>query len=241
MRELALRQTPARLQVLREVFGLLDRGDDRRVDGLLVGGPGLRVRLLRLGFALSEELLLRGGLALGGRLGEVRVVDLLVDLEVAELNLGGGGDNVGLVDPAERDTVDLVGAGHKQQSALELLQEDDAPACEAASKEDEDGAGGDGRAQLRGLGVLAALLGLADVLSRVESWRLLGGDKTLATVVGTANSDLLGGGGLSSSRLLRLFQALEEAAAGVDLRAGQPSDAGDEFLAAGHCVDLEGC
>ena len=80
MRELALQQTPARLQVLREVLGLLDRGNDRRVDGLLVGGPGLRVRLLRLGLALSEELLLRGGLALGGRLGEVRVVDLLVDL-----------------------------------------------------------------------------------------------------------------------------------------------------------------
>lgn len=82
--------------------------------------------------------------------------------------------------------------------------------------------------------MLAALLGLADVLSRVESGCLLGGHKALAAVVGTANRDLLVGGGLSSRRLLRLFLALEEASASEDLGTGEPSNAGDEFLAAGH-------
>ena len=59
MWELALRQAPARPEVLREVLGLLDRGNDSRVDGLLVGSLGLRERLLRLGLALGEELFLR--------------------------------------------------------------------------------------------------------------------------------------------------------------------------------------
>ena len=45
-------------------------------------------------------------------------------LEVAEVNLGGCGDNIGLVDPAERDAVDLEGAGDKQEARLELLEED---------------------------------------------------------------------------------------------------------------------
>ena len=80
MRELTLRQAPACSKVLGEEFRLLDRGDDSRVDGLLVGSLGLGESLLRLGLALSEELLLRRALALGGSLGEVSVVDLLVDL-----------------------------------------------------------------------------------------------------------------------------------------------------------------
>ena len=59
MRELALRQTPACPEVLVEVLGLLDRGNDRRVDSLLVSSLRLREGLLRLGLAVSEELLLR--------------------------------------------------------------------------------------------------------------------------------------------------------------------------------------
>ena len=77
---LALREAPACPEVLGEVLGLLDRGNDGRVNSLLVGSLGLGERLLGLGLALSEELLLRRALALGGSLGEVSVVDLLVDL-----------------------------------------------------------------------------------------------------------------------------------------------------------------
>ena len=87
MGELALRQAPARPEVLVEVFRLLDGGDDCGVDRLLVSSLGLGEGLLRLGLALSEELLLRRGLALRGGLGEVGVVDLLIDLLFCKLLL----------------------------------------------------------------------------------------------------------------------------------------------------------
>ena len=69
--ELALRQTETCPEVLGKVLSLLDRGNDGRVDSLLVSSLGLRERLLSLRLALREELLLCGGLALGGSLGEV--------------------------------------------------------------------------------------------------------------------------------------------------------------------------
>ena len=79
MRELALRQTERSLDVLRQVLGLLDSSDDGGVNGLLVCCLRLReLSLLRL--ALREELLLCRARTLLGRLGEVSVVDLLVDL-----------------------------------------------------------------------------------------------------------------------------------------------------------------
>lgn len=52
MRELALRQAEARLQVLLEKLGLLDRADDGAINALLVARLGLGVRLLLLGNAL---------------------------------------------------------------------------------------------------------------------------------------------------------------------------------------------
>ena len=81
MRELSLRQTPARLEVFCEVLGLLDGVNDCLVDLLLVRCLRGREGLLRLGFAIFEELLLSRLRALGGGLGEVGIVDLLVDLK----------------------------------------------------------------------------------------------------------------------------------------------------------------
>lgn len=103
MEAVALRETPRRLKVLGEVLNLLDRGEDGSVDGLL-----LRLLLLREGLlllALAEELALLGRL---GRLdlGEVGVVDRLGDLGVRNVDLGRGGDNVGLRDATEGNTVE---------------------------------------------------------------------------------------------------------------------------------------
>jgi hypothetical protein len=80
MRELSIRQTPGRLEVFCEVLGLLDGVNDRLVDLLLVSCLRGREGLLRLGLALFEELFLSRLRALGGGLGEVGIVDLLVDL-----------------------------------------------------------------------------------------------------------------------------------------------------------------
>ena len=80
MRELSLRQTPTRLEVLAERFGLLHGGNDSGINRLLVSRLRLGERLLLLRLALREELLLCRARTLLGRLGEVSVVDLLVDL-----------------------------------------------------------------------------------------------------------------------------------------------------------------
>lgn len=77
---MTLRETPRSLKILRKVFGLLDRLKDGLVDLLLVSGLGLGERLLLLGLALREKLLLSGLRALLGRLGEVGVSELLIEL-----------------------------------------------------------------------------------------------------------------------------------------------------------------
>lgn len=80
MRELSLGQAPTRLEVLAERLGLLHGSDNGSINRLLVSRLRLGERLLLLGLALREELLLcRARLLLGG-LSEVSVVDLLIDL-----------------------------------------------------------------------------------------------------------------------------------------------------------------
>jgi len=79
VRELAVGEAPGGLEVFCEVLGLLDSLDDRLVDLLLVGGLGGGEGFL-LGLALLEELSLSRLSLLGGRLGEVSIVDLLIDL-----------------------------------------------------------------------------------------------------------------------------------------------------------------
>ena len=155
-------------------------------------------------------------------------------LELAKLDLGRSGNDVCLVHPPEGNTVHLVGTGDQEQPARELLEEDDALPPEATREEDENGAGGDGGTELRGLGGFAALLGLTDILRRVETGSLLGGDDTLRAVLLAANGDLLGRRGLSHGGFLGFFLALEETAASKDGRTREAADAGDEFLAAGH-------
>jgi len=80
MGELALGETPAGLEIFCEIFLLLDGLDDGLVGLPLVGSLGLGERLLGLGLAVLEELGLCGRGGLGGGLGEVGIVDLLIDL-----------------------------------------------------------------------------------------------------------------------------------------------------------------
>ena len=82
VRELTLRQTEAGLDVPREVVGLLDSGDDGSINRLLVRRFRLGESLLLLRLALREELLFSRSRSLGLGLGEVSVVELLVDLEI---------------------------------------------------------------------------------------------------------------------------------------------------------------
>ena len=80
MRELALGEAERGREVLCEVLRLLDRGEDRLVDLLLVRSARLGEGFPLLGLAVGEELLLGRLGALLSRVGEVRVRELVVEL-----------------------------------------------------------------------------------------------------------------------------------------------------------------
>ena len=137
---------------------------EERADVLVQHGDGvdllqellvdrLLVVLLRLGdlaalHDLVEHLLgVLAALVQSGAL-EVRVVDVLGDLDVAHVDLGRGGDAEDRVEAAQRDAVALVRAGDEEQSGLELLQEHRLSASHGAGDDDDDGARGQGGSQL---------------------------------------------------------------------------------------------
>jgi hypothetical protein len=125
--------------------------------------PLVGQELLLLTF--TEELLLLGLLAGRLGLGEVGVVDGLRDGDTGQVDLGGGGDNVGLGDSSQGDTVESERTRDEEETGIELLQEDDSLASESTGQEDEDGTGGDGRSELGLADGLSASLGLGDILA----------------------------------------------------------------------------
>ena len=143
------------------VLVLLDGGDDGGVDLLLEGDTFIRDLLLAggcgLSFLATEES--SGGLGLLFSLGagEGLLVNLVEDLSVSEVDLGGGGDDVTAVDTAEGDTVVLVGTGDDEGllvSGIDVLEDDAVAATEATGEHDGDGAGLDGGGLASGFGTL---------------------------------------------------------------------------------------
>lgn len=114
---------------------------------------------LRLLSLLEESLL---GLLLGLLLlGEVvSLGDLLEDLLVnsLEIDLGAGGDDVAVVHSSERDTIDLEGTSHEEDTLRQMLQENNTLATETTSQEDQDGTRLEAFPELRRLNALANLL-----------------------------------------------------------------------------------
>jgi hypothetical protein len=134
-------ETPRSLEVFAQVVDLLDGGDERVIDGLrvrfalfchyachsendMVCSTHLLLRLLvfwdlNLLLSLSEELSLLAGLDTLG-LGEESVVDGLGNGNRGDVDLGRGGDNVGLVNSSEGNTVEpdpLVNVPHLHSKA----------------------------------------------------------------------------------------------------------------------------
>lgn len=104
---------------------------------------------------LAVELLLAGLLFLLLP-GEVLVVEL-GDVNAGDVDLGGGGDHVAGIDAADWDTVDLEGTGDEKNAVGEGLEVDDALSTEAASEDDEDGAGDERGAEVGWARSLASL------------------------------------------------------------------------------------
>ena len=187
VRLVAISQTELGGEVSLHHGGGLDGLDDGGIDLLLVG-----LALVGddggLGGVALEEFLLTLAVG-GGGAGKVGIVEG-GNVDAGDIDLGGGGDHVGLVDPTEGDTVDLVRAGDEEEAGLERLEADDALAAEATSEKDEDGAGGDGGADLGCLLViLAGGEGTLDIVGGVEAGGLAGGGGSLLGLLGTSSSE----------------------------------------------------
>lgn len=92
--------------------------------------------LLEEGLFASLILGLLGGEVLG--LGDLLDLGLV---QTGDVHLVGGGDDVSGVDSSQRNAVDLEGAGDEEDTLVEGLEEDDALATEATSKDNQDGTG----------------------------------------------------------------------------------------------------
>jgi hypothetical protein len=120
---------------------------------------------LRLLALLEERVLTRlvGSLVLGE---VVACAGLLQNLLVyaLQIDLGRGGNDIAGVYSSQGNTVDFEGTSNEEDTLLEVLEDDDALATEATGKEDDDGAGLEGLAdlcradRLAGLGLELAML-----------------------------------------------------------------------------------
>lgn len=153
MRGIRAAESPASLQILLhdrvlDLHGTVNFG----LGGLLDGGDFGCL----LGDLLEEFV---GFLALLSL--EVLIGDAL-NVALGDVNGGGTSDAHLLVHALERDTVEGLGTGEEQKAGVELLQENNALATEAAAEEDENLAGLDHVATLDEL-----LLGLGGLLGKV--------------------------------------------------------------------------
>jgi len=159
-------------EVAGEHVDLLDVGNQRLVDGLLVGRPAAGNLLLLcivsvlplspvrastpdtgcsyLGLlSLLEEGILASLLLglLGGEVLRPRDLLNLGLVDAGKVDLDGCGDDVSRVDATKGNTVDLEGAGDEQDALVEVLEQDDALAAEPTSEQDQDGTGLEGVAR----------------------------------------------------------------------------------------------
>lgn len=151
MRVLSVFEGEAGAQILSEVLDLSNTGNEGSIKLGLSVSLGLDIGFLSvtklgsageayLSFVLEELVVLSSGLLTG--FGEEFVSDV-VGRDSSQVDLSRGGDHVGLVDSAEGDSVDLVGSGHKEKAAVQLLDEDNSSSSEASGKDDQYGTGGD--------------------------------------------------------------------------------------------------
>jgi len=166
VREHALPDGEGRSQVLAEklLFGvLLDGADQLTVHFDLVllalfrDDVGSLLLFENFSFAVTDLL------GLGA--AEVFVVHRLRDVHASNVDLGLGGNDVDLVDPSKRASVDAERTGDEQKTGSQLLQEHHALSLVDAGHEDQDSAGSDRRTQLAGVLAERLLVGGLSLLA----------------------------------------------------------------------------
>ena len=141
------------------LFLVLDILDECAVDGSMQSLAFSGNDLL-LGALLGEDLVSLFLVLLAA--GEHLVTDL-GNVDALEVDLGAGGDGVNLVDAFERHAVDLVWAGHSEQTTVQSLQENNSLATESTREQDENSAWLETLAKLGDAGLLGSGLS-GDVL-----------------------------------------------------------------------------
>jgi hypothetical protein len=81
----------------------------------------------------------------------------LCRINTGDIDLGRSGDNITSVNSSEGYTVDLEWTSDKEDTLVEVLQENNTLATESASEEDEDGTGNEAGARSRDADRLANL------------------------------------------------------------------------------------
>jgi len=228
VREHALADGKGRSQVLTQklLFGVLLDGTDQ----LTVHFDLVLLALFRDnvgGLLLLEDFSFAMTDLLGLGATEVFVIHRLRNVDARNVDLRLGGDDVDLVDPSERASVDAEGTGDEQQTRGQLLQEHHALSLVDAGHEDQDGAGSDRRAQLAvvlaerllvgGLSLLAGLRGQS-ARSLVEL------NDALVAVLLTANLLLHRRRLFSDGSLLGLLVLDKGGLLVIHLRSGEPHD-----------------
>ena len=147
----------------------------RGIHSLLVGH--IVSRKLSLLLLLCKETLLIAlcALLLLGS-AEISIIEL-GNVHGRCIYLGGGGNNISLVDATEGNSVQLERSGNQEETRRELSEEHYTLSLETTSKENENSAGGDGRAQLCGVADNATVNGLRRILG-VVILRFLGGSSS---------------------------------------------------------------
>ena len=142
MRPLAVGEREPGIQVLSENFRLviLDVLEEGGVNSFLSVESGLG-NLLLLEFVSGEELLLLG--LFGSLLPLEKGVLNLGSINSLKVNFSGGSDDILLVYALKRNTIDLVGSSHEEESRLELLESNDSLSSESSSKKNDNSSGND--------------------------------------------------------------------------------------------------
>lgn len=148
--------------------------------------------------SFCEELLGSGCVLL---VAEEAVIELVIDLDTRDVKLGGGSNDVGLVDTAKRDSVDLEWTSDKEETRLKLLEEHYTTSTVRSRNKNEDCSRSDGCTKLDAASLLAVRKGSLDGLRVEVAWLLSKSDDTLTTVGSTSDLNLLGRGLLSLLRL----------------------------------------
>merc|ERR1712098_385807 len=120
MGELSSRESETSTQILLQSIDLVDSSQDAGIEGLLVSLTLVADHVLGL-LLLGEEFT---GLLSLSRALEVGVVDFLRDGDTGDIDLGGGSNNVRLVNTTDGDTVNLEGTRDQQKTRSKLLKED---------------------------------------------------------------------------------------------------------------------